>query len=216
MSLIISHKKKYIFFHLPKNAGVSISRALTNQENTLKVKRFFTYFQRFFLEKKDSFYLNLNPFEFFFYNSHIPCYKFYSYMKNSNILNNYYKFAVVRNSWDRMVSRYFYSKKISRRFQSFSFEEFIDYDLKNNMHVLQQYEFCTYDKKNICLNKIIRFENLEKDLDEVTLKLFNKTGLLIHANKSDRKKYRSYYNSKLKKKIHNAFEKDINFFNFTF
>jgi hypothetical protein len=84
------------------------------------------------------------------------------------------------------------------------------------MHVLQQYEFCTYDKKNFCLNKIIRFENLEKDLDEVTLKLFSKIGLLSHANKTDHKKYRNYYNSKLEKKIHTVFEKDINFFNFTF
>jgi hypothetical protein len=216
MSLIISQKKKYIFFHLPKNAGVSISRALINQEKTLKIKRTFTYFQKFFLKKKDSFYLSFNPFEFFFYNSHIPCYQFYSYFKNSNILEGYYKFAVVRNSWDRMVSRYFYSKKISRKFQSFSFEEFIDYDLKNNMHVLQQHEFCTNDKKNICLNKVIMFENLEKDLDEVTLNLFGKTGLLKHDNKTDHKLYREYYNSKLEKKVYDAFEKDINFFKFSF
>ena len=215
MSLIISKKNKYIFFHLPKNAGVSVSRALIKQEKKLQVKKIVTYFQKFFLKKKDSFYLSFNPFEFFFYNSHIPCYQFYNYFKNRSILDSYYKFAVVRNSWDRMVSRYFYSKKISRKFQSFSFEEFIDYDLKNNMPVLQQYEFCTRDKKNICLDKIIIFESLKKDLDEVTLNLFGRTGLLTHDNKTDHKLYREYYNSKLEKKIYNAFEKDINFIKFS-
>ena len=52
MSLIILRKKKYIFFHLPKNAGVSISKALINQEKSLKIKKFCTYFQKFFLKKK--------------------------------------------------------------------------------------------------------------------------------------------------------------------
>ena len=66
MSLIISKKNKYIFFHLPKNAGVSVSRALIKQEKKLQVKKIVTYFQKFFLKKKDSFYLSFNPFEFFF------------------------------------------------------------------------------------------------------------------------------------------------------
>lgn len=216
MSLIVSKKNKYIFFHLPKNAGVSVSKVLIQQEKQLQVKKAITYFQKFFVKKKDSFYFNLNPLEFFFYNSHIPCYKFYNLFKDSSILENYFKFAVVRNSWDRMVSRFFYSKKISKKFNNWTFEEFIDFDLKYNIDILRQYEFCTSDKKNICLNKIIKFENLEKELDEITLKIFNKTGLLTHENKTAHKKYREYYNSKLEKKIATVFEKDINFFKFIF
>ena len=37
MSLVISKKYKYIFFHLPKNAGVSVSSYLIDQEIKLKL-----------------------------------------------------------------------------------------------------------------------------------------------------------------------------------
>ena len=51
MPLVISKKYKYIFFHLPKNAGVSVSRALINEEKLLQIK----------LKISDRFYNNLKP-----------------------------------------------------------------------------------------------------------------------------------------------------------
>ena len=36
MSLVVSKRYKYIFFHLPKNAGVSVSRMLIDQEKMLQ------------------------------------------------------------------------------------------------------------------------------------------------------------------------------------
>ena len=59
MSLIISKRHKYIFFHLPKNAGVSVSRILIKQENPLKMKRISSSLFRKFFKTKDNFYLSL-------------------------------------------------------------------------------------------------------------------------------------------------------------
>lgn len=214
MSLIISKKYKYIFFHLPKNAGVSISRTLISQENTLKLKRIVSYFLRNYFQKHDNFYL-LKKKKLIFFRSHITCSNFYNLM-DGDICLDFFKFAVVRNPWDRMVSRYFYSKKISKKFINFSFNEFLNYDLKNNANVLNQYNFCTDNKDNFCLDKVIKFENLNEDFNKISSKIFNKKDMLSHFNKSDHKQYREYYNHKMKDKIYNFCKKDIEFFEYEF
>lgn len=215
MPLVISKKHKYIFFHLPKNAGVSISKTLINQEKSLKIKRYFSYVCRKLLKKKDNFYFSLSDKELIFFNSHITCYNFFDIF-NKKVFNDYFKFAVIRNPWDRMVSRYFYSKKIDSKFKNFSFEDFINFDLEKNMHVLNQYEFCTKDKVNFCLDKIIKFENINDDFNQISSIIFGNKNLLNHSNKTDHSDYREYYNDNLKDKIYRNFKKDLNFFNYDF
>ena len=215
MPLVISKKYKYIFFHLPKNAGVSVSRALINEEKLLQIKRYFAYISRRILTKKDNFYLSISDKELIFFNSHITCYNFYDIF-NKKKFKDYQKIAVVRNPWDRMVSRYFYSKKINAKFKDVTFHEFVNFDITVNMPVLNQYRFCTKDKTNFCVDKIIKFENLNNDFDEVSLGIFGKKGLLKHSNKTEHGKYRDYYNAELKDKIYKNFKEDLNFFDYEF
>jgi len=215
MALVISKKHKYIFFHLPKNAGVSVSRALIGQEKLLQIKRYFAYISRQILRKKDNFYLSIKDKELIFFNSHITCYNFYDIF-NKKCFNDFQKIAVVRNPWDRMVSRYSYSKKVNKKFKNVTFEEFVNFDIKNNMHVLNQYRFCTKDKTNFCIDKVIKFENLNSDFNEISLSIFGKKDLLKHSNKTEHVEYRNYYNTELKDKIYINFKKDINFFDYDF
>jgi len=215
MALVISKKYKYIFFHLPKNAGVSISNALINEEYSLILKKISSYILRQIIGKKNNFYFSLKNKEIFFFNSHISCYNFYEKF-NKNDFNSFYKFAVIRNPWDRMVSRYFYSKKISKKFNNYTFEEFVDYDIKFNSRVLNQFEFCTKDKNNFCLDSVIRFENINDDFAEVTNKIFKNKRKIQHLNMTNHSKYKDYYNDKLKDKIYSNFKKDINFFKYDF
>ena len=58
MSLIVSNRYKYIFFHLPKNAGVSVSRMLIDQEKLLQFRRIFSFFSRKLFKTKDNFYFS--------------------------------------------------------------------------------------------------------------------------------------------------------------
>ena len=116
MSLIISKHHKYIFFHIPKNAGVSVSRALSSQEKSLQVKRISSFFFRKVFNTRDNFYISIKEKKFFFFKSHIPCYEFFKFFTEKKF-DNFLKFAVIRNPWDRMVSRYFYSKKIDPKFK---------------------------------------------------------------------------------------------------
>ncbi len=215
MALIISKKHKYIFFHLPKNAGVSVSRALIRQETSLKVKRIASYFIQKLHIGKDNFYFSIKDLELIFFNSHITCFNFYKIF-NKQKFAFYEKFVVVRNPWDRLVSRYFYSKKINKRFEKFSFKEFVNFDIKYNFDVLNQYRFCTRDKNQFCIDTILKFENLENDFNKLTLKIFNKKDLLFHSNKTNHNYYRDYYDNDLKDLVFKKFKEDINYFKYEF
>ena len=215
MSLVISKHHKYIFFHLPKNAGVSVSRMLISQEKLLEIKRLSSFFFRKIFNTRDNFYFSIRNKKFIFFKSHVPCYEFYRIL-DKNFFANYIKFAVIRNPWDRMVSRYFYSKKISNKFKDYSFKEFVNYDIETNMHILNQYKFCCDDKNNFCLDQIIKFEDLNNDFNKISTKLFNKQDMLKHFNKSNHKNYREYYDNELKDKIYKFCRKDIQFFDYEF
>lgn len=215
MSLVVSKRYKYIFFHLPKNAGVSVSRMLIDQEKMLQVRRISSFFFRKFFKTKDNFYFSIKRRKFIFFKSHLPCYQFQDII-DEEIFSNYLKFAVVRNPWDRMVSRFFYSKKVNIKFKNYDFEEFLKYDLENNMSVIDQYKYCSDKKNNFCLDEIIKFENLNNDFNKISCLFFNKKDMLKHLNKSDHKQYREYYNNNTKDKIYHYCKKDIEFFEYEF
>jgi len=215
MSLVISKKYKYIFFHLPKNAGVSISRTLISQESILQIKRMTSFIFRNIFQTRDNFYYSIQKKKLFFFRSHITCGEFYKLMENEPILN-YLKFAVIRNPWDRMVSRYFYSKKISDKFKDYTFKQFVDYDIRNNLSIIQQYNYCCDDRNNFCLDKVIKFENLNDDFNQVCSTIYNKKNILNHFNQSEHKKYQEYYDLNTKNKIYNTCKKDIDFFEYEF
>lgn len=215
MSLIISNRHKYIFFHLPKNAGVSVSRILIEQENSLKIKRISSFFFRNFFKTKDNFYFSLKEKKINFFSSHTPCYKIQEII-DEGTFSTYFKFAVIRNPWDRMVSRYFYSKKIDSSLKDLSFKEFINFDLKNNMHIINQFKFCTDINNYFCLDLILKFENLNEDFNNISLKFFDKKNMLLHLNKSEHRNYREYYDNETKDKIYKYCKEDIEFFEYEF
>ena len=215
MSLIISKKYKYIFFHLPKNAGVSISRTLISQEKSLQFKRYISYLFRKIFQTRDNFYFSLEQRKFVFFKSHISCEDFFNIF-GEDIFADYYKFAVVRNPWDRMVSRYFYTKKITNKFNQMSFDDFLKYDFEKNLYTINQYNFCLDKNKKICLNKIIKFETLYEDFNIVTSKIFQKQNMIKHLNKSEHKNYREYYNKDRRDKVFKFCKKDIDYFNYEF
>ena len=76
-----SHKYKLVFFHLPKNAGVSVRRAIG-------------------IDKKHKFPQKC----FNVYAIDVR------YITNDEIYNSYHKFSIVRNPFERMVSLYSFRK----------------------------------------------------------------------------------------------------------
>jgi chondroitin 4-sulfotransferase 11 len=149
--------------------------------------------------------------------------------------HEYYKFAFVRNPWDRLVSAYFFLKaggrnpvdaQFSKEFLSGlnSFEDFVlSLENKKNrktalhwLHFRPQLDFIVDKKGVISLDYIGRFEILEKDFD-VLSKRIGIAASLSHENRSPRKKqYYEYYSKTMVEIVSEIYKKDIMTLSYSF
>ena len=91
----ISHDLKTIFIHIPKNAGESIERSLGMHAGNPQQNFFGVVNNRHVLQ-------------------HLTANELRSRRQFSEIWHEYFKFAVVRNPYSRFVSRYNYTKLVTK------------------------------------------------------------------------------------------------------
>ena len=220
--MIVSFKYKFIFVKTYKTAGSSIESYLYNFLNSYDIiaqtedykgincwgdfdsKDLKEYYEEKILRKKIKYKL-----KFF---AHMPIWLIKERLEplskkiNYDIFNNFYKFGVIRNPFDVVVSDYYWRKDSKNR-KKRSFE----YILKElELNNFQTYALLNLNKlmdKNldkILCNKIIKYENLNEELSTVFYKLgipFNGK-LEIFKKKSERDKdYKKFYNDKSRKLI---------------
>ena len=159
---------------------------------------------------------------------------------------DYFKFAFVRNPWDKVVSAYFNGIQDAGHIRQWSeglheyknFEEFVmnmeSSDWSEWTHFLPSSHFVKIDGQ-IAVDFVGRFENLEKDFQEVasTLgingdlsKVIDPAGDLVKNTKADcplifrrsnrSKDYKAYYGDETKKIIESLYKEDIESFGYEF
>jgi hypothetical protein len=168
-----------------------------------------------------------------------PLWQYY-YLVYPEQWDSYFKFTVVRNPWDRMVSAYHYAKmeksywhdnlnRISPHpdyelLSKKTFEETCAI-LKNRRTLLQhevwhpQYLFVTKQENkihSIAVDFVLRHENIEKDFKALCEKLQIKDIPLPCVNPSTHDNYRSYYTDETKGLIGKAYSTDIRLFEYEF
>jgi len=194
---MISHSHKFIFFHGFKTAGVSIRISLQD------------------LIHKDEFW-HAN-------NQHAPATRQLGHY-GKEIFNNYLKFSVVRNPWDRMVSAYFYFRSrdietANRQYknvkycQEHTFPEFVFFH-----KVLSSTNLLSVNRK-LVTDYIIKFENLDNDFNDLCKRLnIPKTNLkhITHNTSRPRGHYSTFYDTKTMEEIKKFYKKDIKNFVYTF
>jgi len=153
----------------------------------------------------------------------------------------YFKFAFVRNPWDRIASCYankIRSIKLKKEgfekgilsslihlygdtfYAGMSFEEFVEKickipDSRADGHFRSQHTFiCDKDGKPI-VDFIGRLENFKEDFKLIGKKI-KKRLKYFHKNKTTRKPYQEFYNEKTKKLIEERYRKDIELFGYKF
>lgn len=147
-----------------------------------------------------------------FYN-HIPALK----IKNrvpKDIWNNYYKFCVERNPWDKTISDY--HMKNDRSGGNLSLSNY----LENGPFCLNLPKY-TDTEGNLIVDRVIKYESLMEELDEIfhQLGIPFKGSLGVKAkseHRQDRVSYREIYSKEQKELIKNIFSKEIALHGYTY
>jgi len=141
--------------------------------------------------------------------------------KFPDIFDNYFKFCVVRNPYDRIVSRYYWGILTNEISKDISFENYLENQSINKINHMNDdwYYRCTLDNKPIC-DFYIRFDNLLPDIQKV----FDKLSIIdpiidIDVNHNSLKKskdYHSMFNDYTKNIVKKHCQKEIDYFNWKF
>lgn len=216
--MVISDRFKFIFIHIPKTGGTSCQSALTSclsfrdryhWANNRKTKHETI---KLLKERNKSRLIN-----------HLHRKIFRNDIEY--IIDDYYKFAFVRNPWDRTVSLYHYlvkqNKIIPNKRSINNFKDFVLlfskdvawleelYSMKN------QYDYLADNNGKLTVDFVGKFENLEEDFEKITRKLGLEVSL-PHLNKVKHKSYIEYYDDESYEIVKNRFRKDIAAFNYKF
>jgi Sulfotransferase family len=152
--------------------------------------------------------------------------------------NSYFKFAFVRNPWDRLVSwwsminalrpalangailnnflRFVLEK--ANTFEEFLYncdEEIVDTDGSKWIY-RNQLDYLTDTSGQQIVDFVGRFETLQQDFDSIATKFFGTSIALPHVNKSKHRRYTDYFSPSLAEIVGHRFERDINAFGYAF
>ncbi len=155
------------------------------------------------------------------------------YKKNyPDVFDEYFKFAFVRNPWDRIYSQYRYLRyTLKLEFAECSFEEFLakcEYALESGetlfgrnreifmLHLTNQLDWISINGE-LSVDFIGRYENIHEDF-LFAMKQIDADIVLPHDNKSkkDMHGYRSAYTVKMGELVEKWHKKDIEYFGYKF
>lgn len=198
---MLSLKKKFLFIHIHKTGGNSIHTALLPYSDD---------------HKEDLPHSKVSK-DFEIKNAQFPTIRKHSSLKDyqqvldKKIFDQLYKFACVRNPWERLISFYF---SPHRNRQPWSREQFIEM-----MEVVPtSAEMLTTGEQPRTLNVdfVMRYENIKKDFSYVCEQIGLSNVELPHRNKSTnkRKHFLSYYDQALFELVAEKYAIDIELFNY--
>jgi hypothetical protein len=199
---MIGHAKKFIFTHIPRTGGTSISQLLARYGIALQGS-----------ENYDSIYFK-----------HVAA----ASMKRmlGEEYDKYFKFAFVRNPWDWLVSNYEYNRGLHRPFvkdtghavsgkvpewaRGMSFSEWLVW--WTDTFSPSQSAMLTDSNGEILMDAIYRFELLTSDFKKLKRRLgiWTWSFRLPHLQSSKgRAGYRSYYDDRSVKVVRERFSMDL-------
>jgi len=211
--MIISKAKKFIFIHIKKTAGSSITRSLGKYDDrNLYLKVLNTkLLTRIKLTRA------LNPLW-----HHVTACEVKNYLGAQ--FSDYYSFAFVRNPFDWQVSNYFYIRQHPlhpryREVKEMKFNEYLEWTHRNNrIHLQSDFVKDCGGRGDTIVNYIGKFESLDEDFDQILahLGLRSDVKLDLHNASTRNSDYRSYYDAASIKFIEKHYEEDLERFGYVF
>lgn len=207
--MLISDSHKFIFVHIRKAAGSSIRDTLeplsiqkptdTLSKIKSRVLRMERDYHKYAFRQHDDINAakRLMPPELF---------------------ESYFKFAFVRNPWDRLISEYEFIRRRPdhgrhSKVMKMEFDQYIRYQSKRfDAH---QINMLADSKGQLLMDFIGRFENLHEDWNFVTDKLGIVNKELSHRKKAGIKDYASYYTPETRALVAELWKRDIEAFGYS-
>lgn len=220
--MLISKTKKFIFIHIPKNAGQSITSTLLKYCISDSTKFLINT-----IGPRNYIRINTKLDKYFNYTLYNHNFKDHerAYMVKESLGEeyiNYFKFAIARNPWDRLFSRYNYALKnvrhyshkfIKRNFSSFN--EYVEWDCLKNDNRKYQTEFILDNDGNKIVDFVGKFENLENDFRIICEKI-GVDEKIPHFNQSVKSDYRKHYSKSSRDLVRDYYSSDIESLNYEF
>ncbi len=191
---MISHKHQFIFVHVGRTAGSSLERAagikITEDERTRNLGN--TDFEE--KHKHFEYYRKVYPVEF--------C--------------TFFKFTIVRNPFERLVSRWLWQSTVVRN-KNLSFFEFIETLPESSKYS----EFFKLSGLSIeasikYFDFIGRFEDLQNSYMYLCNKLDLDYNKIPHTNKTPDHRYQDYFNKESIELVRRIYHEDLMLFNYDF
>jgi len=206
--MLISDTHQFIFVHIRKSAGSSIRDTLEPLSIIKPTDTLSKIKSRFLRTEKD--------------------YKKYAFRQHDSItvakrimppelFESYFKFAFVRNPWDRLVSEYEFIRRRPdhgrhSKVMKMGFEKYIVYQSKRfDAH---QINMLADKNGNLLMDFIGKFENLLDDWNRVTDKLGIENKELTHRKKAGISNYDSYYTDESRALVSELWKRDIEAFGY--
>jgi hypothetical protein len=202
--MIISHRKKYVYFHIPKTGGTAIRTCFKQFSSKLLVDEI-GYWEGI-VKQRDSTKYPLVNFDLYLHANNKQVGNYLD--ETGKQSKDYFKFAFIRNPWDLEVSRYKYWQQYMPKSLNPD-PRMLNIALSGNFDIWCErlsYGHAQYIQTFIKdLDFIGKFENLESDFYLVIKRLFpdlDSNMLKIHnMNRTVRKPYQEYYQNENTKEI---------------
>lgn len=207
---MICHRYRTIFIHIPKAAGQSVETVFLTQMGL-------SWNNRGPLLMRENSDPKLGPEKL----SHLFASEYYKRDHVAKIdFDDYFKFAIVRNPWARLVSEYKFAvpRKSGVSFADFIFKHFPPAGMSDRRrHVEPQWKFVCDAKRQPIVDKIIRFETLSDEIGPLLEGIFGKSVPFPTRNIStDKRDYRSFFDEKTRAFVDDFYRDDIELFEYEF
>ena len=191
--MIVSDTHKFIFHHVPKTGGTSISAALAPYCNLWK---------------------GALPEQTYGWQVKLHQVGMHTILREVEVIPSYFSFAFVRNPFEVIFSAWDPE-------QYKDFDQFIEHRILTEIEICgrrSQYEHLSSGDGTLLVDFVGRFENLAEDFYKVINAIEVPLMMLPKYNmkKENKKHYKEYYTSWGRGEIEKLFEKDLRHFGYEF
>jgi hypothetical protein len=208
-AMIISTLHRFIFVAIPKTGTHSVRRALRKHMGTRDMEQVGLFVQSR-LPVPELARLQ---------HGHISLQQLRPFMKPGDF-DTYFKFAFVRNPFDRFVSYCaFMTREEEGRFERDPqkvMREFLEAPPNDHILFQPQHAMLTGTRGELLADYVGRFEEIQQSYDSVCERLGIPKEMLEQVNSSRRRDYREYYDQSLIEGVAKLYARDLELFGYNF